>query len=189
MLNKTLLISALAVLLLLGCSRQEQPKQAPVLTATQHQGGQSGQAPYYHGLVEEYRSVLAEDPNNLAALIGLGNAYYDLGEWKRAITMYEHALAIDSRNADVRTDMGTAYRSLGNSDRALAEYRAALEFEPSHLDARYNLGIVYDHDKKDYRAAVRVWEELLRLAPNYRHAPEIHASLESIRKLLKKGGP
>jgi len=39
------------------------------------------------------------------------------------------------------------------------------------------------------RAAVRVWEELLRLAPNYRHAPEIHASLESIRKLLKKGGP
>jgi len=34
-----------------------------------------------------------------------------------------------------------------------------------------------------------VWEELLRLAPNYRHAPEIHASLESIRKLLKKGGP
>src|SRR5512144_2508877 len=165
-----LLVAVILLALPLGCSKPQDGKPSPVPRG-QEESGKSGDAktPYYSGLIEEYRTVLAEEPNNLVALIGSGNAYYDSGEWKMAIAMYERALVIDPRNADVRTDMGTAYRNLGMIDRALAEYRLALQHEPGHLNARYNMGIVYANDKKNDAAAIQVWEEILKIAPNYPH--------------------
>lgn len=173
--------------LLYGCGKTDD-KKVTVVPAGPEQAKKNDdiQSPYYYGLIEEYRTTLAEDPNNLAAIIGLGNAYYDSGQWKKAIMMYEHALLIDPRNTDVRTDMGTVYRNIGNADRALKEYRIALEHEPGHLYARYNMGIVYAHDKKDYRAAIRVWEQLLKLAPNFPHADDVRANIAAYHKMFKK---
>jgi tetratricopeptide (TPR) repeat protein len=71
-------------------------------------------SPYYSGLIEEYRTILAGDPNNLTAITALGNAYFENGQWKETITMYERALIVDPRNVDVRTDPGNAYRNIGN---------------------------------------------------------------------------
>ena len=186
--NSILIIAFLCVPLLFGCGKAKD-KKSPVNPPVPEHSGRPAETrtPYYYGLIEEYRSILAEDPNNLAALIALGNAYFDSGQWKNAVTMYEHALSIDPRNADVRSDLGTAYRQLGMSERALAEYRLALEHDPGHLNARYNTGIVYAYDKKDYRAAIRVWEELLRLAPNFPEAERIRSNIASIKKGIKKG--
>jgi tetratricopeptide (TPR) repeat protein len=176
---------AVAVLLLVlpvACGKHEERKPSPASRAPQG-ANKPGEArtPYYPGLIEEYRFILAEDPHNLVALIGSGNAYYDSGEWKMAVAMYERALAIDPRNADVRTDMGTAYRNLGMTDRALAEYRLALQHEPGHLNARYNMGIVYANDKKDYAAALKVWEEILKIAPNYPQAGQIRSMIAALK--------
>ena len=184
---KHLAISLVICLLLFAaCKRPDPRKPTVVLPVTEHNGKtEKAQAPYYHGLIEEYRTILAEDPNNLAALIALGNAYFDSGQWRKAITMYEHALALDARNADVRTDMGTAYRNLGMSARALSEYRLALRYEPGHLNARYNMGIIYANDTKDAGAAIHVWEELLKLAPNYPHAEYIRSSIADLHKGVK----
>jgi tetratricopeptide (TPR) repeat protein len=186
--NSILLMACLCVPLLFGCSKAEN-KKAPVNPSAPEQAGRIAEpkTPYYPGLIGEYRAILADDPNNLATLIALGNAYFDSGQWKNAVTMYEHALMIDPRNADVRSDLGTAYRHLGMSERALAEYHLALEHEPGHLNARYNTGIVYAYDKKNYRAAIAIWEELLRLAPNYPEAERIRSNIESIKKESKKG--
>jgi tetratricopeptide (TPR) repeat protein len=182
MTQKLLAVAVLLLALPMGCGKPQDKKPSPsprILEGGQKPG--EARAPYYYGLIEEYRTVLAEDPHNFAALIGSGNAYYDSGEWKKAISMYEQALAIDPRNADVRTDMGTAYRNLGMPDRALAEYRLALQHEPGHLNARYNLGIVLANDKKDYAAAIRVWEGILKIAPNYPNADHIRSMIESLK--------
>lgn len=143
-------------------------------------------APYYYGLIEEYKRILAEDPNNLAAIIALGNAYFDSGQWKEAISYYENALRIEPRNADVRTDMGTAYRNMGFPDRALQEYQKALSFEPWHQNARYNIGVVYAYDKKDYAAAIRVWEDLLRHSPNHPRAEQMRLYIIMFKKAVAK---
>lgn len=176
---------AVAVLLLalpVACDKHEDRKPWPASRAPQGANKpEDARTPYYPGLIEEYRTVLAEDPDNLVALIGSGNAYYDSGEWKMAIAMYERALAIDPRNADVRTDMGTAYRNLGMVERALAEYRLALQHEPGHLNARFNMGIVYANDKKDYTAAIQVWEEILKMAPNYPQAVQIRSMIAALK--------
>ena len=151
--------------------------------ATQHGELQS---PYYSGLIEEYRSMLAEDPNNRAAITALGDAYFDNGQWKEAITIYERALIFNPRDVDVRTDLGTAYRNIGMTDRALAEYRIALEHDPGHLNARYNTGVVYATNKKNYKEAIRIWEDLLKFAPNYPQAEQMRSMIMTYNKAPKK---
>lgn len=186
-----LIVTVLCLSLLSGCSKsgKTSEKSAPAVPAATEHAGKAGsiQNPDYYGLIEEYRTILKDDPNNLAAVIALGNAYFDSDQWKRAIMMYEHALRIDPRNADVRTDMGTAYRNIGMPDRALAEYLTALRHDPAHLNARYNLGVVYAHDKKNYKAAVHIWQELLQLAPNHPFADSMRRCITTYGKMEKTG--
>ena len=49
------------------------------------------------------KSILEKDPNNLQALIGLGNACFDTDRYQEAIDAYSKALSIDPKNPDVRT--------------------------------------------------------------------------------------
>jgi tetratricopeptide (TPR) repeat protein len=184
---KTLIVAASIFLALLpGCRKADDEMPTAVPTAAVHAPKSEALTPYYYGLIEEYRTILAEDPNNLAAVMALGNAYFDSGQWREAIRLYQRALTKDPRNADVLTDMGTAYRNLGRPDRALAEYRRALALEPGHVNARYNLGVVYAYDVKDYARAIRAWEELLRLAPNHPEADTMRTSIAAFKKRLKK---
>jgi tetratricopeptide (TPR) repeat protein len=186
--KKSPIILALCLLLTLACKQSDRRKPAVILPVTEHSGKpEQARIPYYHGLVEEYRAVLAEDPNNLAALIALGNAYSDNGEWRKAITIYQHALTQDERNADVHTDMGTAYRNLGMTEQALAQYRLALHYEPGHLDARYHIGIVYAYIKKDPHAAIHIWRELLKMAPNFPRAEQIRMSIAALHEEAPTG--
>ncbi len=188
MMKKVFIMAVLSLPLLIACHRIEEKKPHAVTTEINHSKKfDESQSPDYNGLIEEYRTILSEDPNNFAALVAMGNAYFDSGRWNDAITMYEHALRIDPSNADVRTDMGTAYRQMNMPDRALAEYRIALAHEPAHLNARYNMGIVLANDKKNYLAAIHIWEELLKQAPNFPYADAIRSNIETLHKEIPKG--
>lgn len=181
------LLAALVVLAgLSGCRKEDDrgaggPRQETA-------AGPPGQTPYYPGIIEEYRAVVAEDPHNLAAFVALGNAYFDSGQWREAIRAYERSLALDPHNADVITDMGTSYRNVGDFERAIREYERALRMEPVHLNALYNLGVVYGHDKHDYARAVGYWEQLLHAAPRHPRAEQLQASIAQYRKAMKEKG-
>jgi len=182
LMNSIFIAMVLCLFLLAGCTKSEEQKFSPSLPKAQLAGkAEEVNTPYYPGLIEEYKTVLAEDPNNFAMLVALGNAYYDSSDWRNAIASYERALQIDPANADVRTDMGTSYRNLGQPDRALAEYRIVLEHDPDHLDARYNMGVVYAYDKKNYHAAIQMWEVLLKLAPNNPQAELLKSSIAGLK--------
>ena len=189
--TKPLVLLATALCLVLPACKEAPPRAGKAISpAIEHTRSQDvAPHPYYYGLIEEYRTTLSGDPRNLAALIGLGNAYSDSGSWREAIAQYELALKIDPHNADVLTDLGNAYRSLGLTDRALAEYRRALEQEPGHLNARYNLGMVYGFDLRNYTLAIHIWEEVLRLAPNHPNAEQMRASIRGFKQMIKKGHP
>ena len=167
----------------MGCDRPREQVRPAVVPAHQES---TGQLPYYYGLIEEYKTILAEDPNNLAGLIALAHAYAGSNQWGNAITRYEHALRIDGRNADLHADLGIAYRNVGQVDRALGEFRKAMDINPMHQNARFNMGIVYASDKKDYPAAIRVWKELLRIAPNHVEAEYMKHCIVQFGEKTKK---
>ena len=188
MMKEGIAATVFSCVLLFGCSKEDGGRKAASSPAHEKAAQESAvQTPYYDGLIEEYQRLLAEDPNNLAVMIALGNAYYNCGRWKEAVTNYRRALGIDPGNSDVRTDMGTAYRNMGLSNRALVEYRTALEHDPGNQNARYNMGIVYAYDKRDYHAAIRVWEDILRVSPNYPQSDRMRACITTFKKVLKEG--
>lgn len=178
------IIAAVLAVMVSGCSRSGE--QRPSGQTAGQEAAAEQQSPYYYGLIEEYKRLLVEDPDNLAALVALGNAYYDSGHWKESVIYYERALRIDPDNADIRTDMGTAYRNMGMPERALTEYRKALEYNPGHQNARYNMGIVYAYDKRDYRAAIRIWEDLLKMSPNHPHSEQMRSCIITFKKVVNK---
>ena len=160
-------IFLLVLALGMGC---EQPREQVRPTVVAAHQTTTEQVPYYYGLIEEYKTILAEDPNNLASLIALAHAYAGGNEWHKAVTLYEHALQIDPHNADLYADLGIACRNAGQIDRALGEFRKAVDNDPLHQDARFQMGIVYAYDKKDYPAAIRIWKELLHISPHHAEA-------------------
>jgi cytochrome c-type biogenesis protein CcmH/NrfG len=178
-------IFLLLIALGMGCDRPREQVRPAVVPAHQTV---TEQLPYYYGLIEEYKTILAEDPNNLASLIALAHAYAGGNEWDKAITLYEHALRIDPHNADLLTDLGIACRSAGQIDRALGEFHKAVENDPMHQNARFQMGIVYAYDKKNYPAAIRVWKELLHISPHHDEAEYMKHCIVKFGEIARKGG-
>ncbi|MHB8843815.1 MAG: tetratricopeptide repeat protein [Nitrospirota bacterium] len=167
-----------------GCKKDEGKPAVAGWAPEDRAAAEKGQEPYYHGLIEEYRNVLAEDQHNLAAIIALGNALYDAGQWREAIQYYDRALSMNPHLADVITDMGTCFRNLGMPDKAIAQYERALSIEPVHQGALYNMGIVYGFDRKNYPRAIQYWQQLLHVAPKHPKSQYIHATMAQFRKAM-----
>ncbi len=135
--------------------------------------------------IDFLQSVLKDDPKNLKALIQLGNAYFDSGQFDRAIAAYSKALEIDPNNADVHTDLGIMYRRKGEYDRAIAEFKRAAEIDPNHVNSRYNLGIVLLHDKGDIKGAIKAWEDYLKVQPTGPRAENIRNQMARMKNMVK----
>jgi len=180
--------TAIFFLLALGTGCDRPREHVPPTVVPAHQAT-AEQAPYYYGLIEEYKNILSEDPNNLASLIALAHAYAGSNQWDKAITLYEHALRIDPHNADLHADLGIACRTAGQIDRALDEFRKAVDSDPLHQNARFHMGIVYAYDKKNYPAAIRVWEELLHISPHHVEAEYMKHCIVKFSEMATKETP
>jgi tetratricopeptide (TPR) repeat protein len=98
-------------------------------------------SPYYSGLMEEYRTILAGDPNNLTAITALGNAYFENGQWKETIAMYDLARSsLTLRTWTSEQTRGTHIGISAMTERAYADYRTAIKLDHAYEDALYYIG-------------------------------------------------
>jgi tetratricopeptide (TPR) repeat protein len=98
---------------------------------------------YRSAAFSSYRHVLELAPNDLEALRGVGNIYYDFEEYAKAIDYYQKYLALSPEDANVRTDLGTMYLYTNDTDRAIAEYQKVIAQKPEFFQAYFNMGIAY----------------------------------------------
>ena len=120
--------------------------------------------------------MLKANPDNIEALIQLGNDYFDIGEYPKSVEAYDKALQIDPGNAEVLTDKAVAYRRMGKSDESIELFQKALKIDPGQTIAMFNLGIVLRDDKKDLSGALKVWKDFFHLQgdgifPSPPHSP------------------
>lgn len=111
---------------------------------------------------------LKSNPNNASAWLELGNRYFDAHKYQDSIRAYTQYLSINPNNANVLTDLGIMYRRAGNPTEAIASFEKAMEVDPRHEQSRYNKGLVLFEDMGFQDEAVKAWEELSKINPNFR---------------------
>ena len=137
--------------------------------------------------IENYKEILRKDPNNLQALIGIGNLYFDTNRDLLAIENYRKALAMDPTNANVRTDMAICYRRSGNPAQAVEELKRAISTAPRHAQSRYNLGLILIQDMHDVEGGIKAWEALLENVPDYPYRDSLRAEIARMRSVQGSG--
>ena len=131
--------------------------------------------------IENYKEILRKDPNNLQALIGIGNLYFDTNQDLLAIESYRKALAMDPSNSNVRTDMAICYRRSGNPGQAVEELKKAISTTPRHAQSRRNLGVILIQDMHDIEGGIKAWEALLENVPDYPDRENLKAEIARMR--------
>jgi cytochrome c-type biogenesis protein CcmH/NrfG len=121
------------------------------------------------------------NPSNMAAWLELGNLYFDTGKFGEAIQAYSRYLSTNPNDADVWTDLGVMYRRSGNPNEAITSFDRAIEIDPRHEQSRFNKGVVQFYDLGNRDAAVRTWQELVGINPNFRTT-----SGQTIKEFIEK---
>jgi tetratricopeptide (TPR) repeat protein len=96
----------------------------------------------------------------------LGAAYYQKGEWDKAIAEYQKAVTLKPRYADAYNNLGAAYAGKGMYDEAIAAHKQALAIRPDLLRAHLNLGVSYDK-KGELDAAIEQYRAVVALDAGY----------------------
>jgi len=173
-----LLLALAAVLSFSGCKKKEPP--APVGEVEPIRLNAVAE-------IENYKEILRKDPNNLQALIGIGNLYFDTKQDLLAIENYRKAIALDPTNTNVRTDMAICYRRSGNPGLAIEELKKAISTTPRHAQSRYNLGLILIHDMQDVEGGIKAWEALLENVPDYPYRENLKADIARMRSMQGAG--
>jgi len=127
----------------------------------------------------------AEDPQNADIRAEIGNTYYDLGEYEKAVAQYRKSLEIQPRNPYVETDLATCLHYLNRHDEALQILDNVLKYQPDFQQALYNKGIVLIYGKDDVQGGIAAWEEMLKQDLD----PARRADIEQSIRQLKSSAP
>jgi len=180
LLRIALLLAIAAALSFSGCKKKQPP--APAGEGEPIRLNASAE-------IENYKEILRKEPNNLQALIGIGNLYFDTKQDLLAIENYRKALAMDPTNTNVRTDMAVCYRRSGNPVQAVEELKKAISTTPRHAQSRYNLGIILIHDMQDLEGGIKAWEGLLENVPEYPYRDNLKAEIAKMRSMAESAKP
>jgi len=103
---------------------------------------------------ESLSVLLRADSTAAGPNVGLGNLFYDTGNFGEAVPFYRRALRKDPDLIDVRVDLGVSYHNLGKLELAQQELEEAVRRRPDHAVAQFDLAVVYQTmgRKEDARA-------------------------------------
>jgi len=133
------------------------------------------------------RERLAADPDDVEALLALGDMSVRRRAYAEAKGFYLHAAKVAPQNLEARTHLGTVAYFLGDPDEALHHYRQALALDPDYTVALFEMGAVLRFGKEDLAGAVATWEHFLRLDPDAPEAARIRELVAEARRLIAAG--
>ncbi len=143
-------------------------------------GGGGPPAPVMQ-LLTELKARVAKNPRDIAALVELGNLYFDASKYDQAITYYKSALALDPTNPDVRNDEAAALHATGHDLDALREVNRVLAERPGFPQALFNRGIILGAMGRRSDAVI-AYREFLRVAPKDEHARDAQAAIKELAR-------
>lgn len=131
------------------------------------------------GAIEELTRVIGEDPRNEYAFFFLGSAYFEKGEFVRALKAFLGALEIVPTYLGAMVHAAHCLRMLGRWDDAIRMAKQALARAPNDPDALHVLGLV--HMARGDRAQAREYlQRYLDSRPEAETAMEVQGLLQTL---------
>ncbi|WP_210432179.1 tetratricopeptide repeat-containing sulfotransferase family protein [Iodidimonas gelatinilytica] len=95
------------------------------------------------------KQLYEEDPENPVFLSNYAIESLQVGDYERALALFDQVLEILPHDPATLTSRGHALKTYGRQDEAVASYRAALAAKPDHADAWYALANLKTYGFKD----------------------------------------
>lgn len=131
--------------------------------------------------ISHLKENIAEDPNNVETWMQLANAYFETGDYKKAVEAYLKLTILTDHKSEVYQDLGIAYRRDGKFEKSMEAFREAIKQNPENTQALFNIGVVQYHDLDDETGAIDTWKKLSLVKPDFQLSTG-----ETIKQLLEK---
>jgi len=106
-------------------------------------------------VINESRELLDTDPNNLDALINIGNGFYANGQYDSAIVYYDRVLKIDPKNSSGLYNKGLAFYSKKDYKNSMEYLRQCISLYPDNTDAIMVMGD--NHYSQEQFTQAMIW--------------------------------
>ncbi len=145
----------------------------------------------YLGTGENYKAIysfknaLQKNPKYKNALLGLGQAYYNIDEPEMSVDLFNRVLKIDDSSDRAHIGLGLALSRMGKFSKALSFLNRAVELSEDNIDAKYGIANLY------YLMNKPVWAErklagILRINPYHFKSILLLADLKMIHNRVKE---
>jgi len=115
--------------------------------------------------IEHLEAAFEVHPQDMKALMQLGNLCERLGREDEAMRHYRALLKLDTQNVTARVRLGVLFAKRGESEKAIGYLLAASSIDPRSANAPFNLGVLYANNR-DYKNAIGAFERAVRLGPD-----------------------
>lgn len=119
--------------------------------------------------IEYLNNAIKLQPNHASAFNSRGNAYADLGRYKRAVEDYNEAIRLKPDNVNAYINRGDVYYILCQYQLAIKDCNEAIRLKPDNALAYSNRGRAYAK-LDEYDTAIMDFNEAIRLKPDYNDA-------------------
>ncbi|MDY0088389.1 MAG: tetratricopeptide repeat protein [Coriobacteriia bacterium] len=93
--------------------------------------------------VDEYLAILRQEPDNIAANLGIAYEYQQIGRVDDALFHYNHVLDLVPDEPAALSNRGIILLQQGDTERGVSDLKAALAADPGHEHAAVALGAHY----------------------------------------------
>jgi tetratricopeptide (TPR) repeat protein len=158
----------------------------------------------YKGAIDAYKHAVVLDRDNLDAIRGLAENYFNDGQMDMALEQYKVIIDSNPEDAQSYVRVSEIYRRQAKYDQALESLKKADTLVPDSAEVAYNMAAVYQAQGR-YDDAISLLQDLLkktdanqadhtnraifleRLGMIYREQQNYTAAVDTFRKMLTLG--
>lgn len=135
--------------------------------------------------IAQLEAQLKTAPNDVEALVDLGDAYLASNRAMEAFKLFRRAVERAPKNAHALSDLGSLYQQIGKYDMAIESYRTAYEAQPDHTGSLLNMALIYGRHKKEYPKALELLQTFLNSNPEPQLVATAEQEIARIKQVLK----
>lgn len=130
------------------------------------------------------------DPNDTDALMGLGDAFFQAGQYDVSASWLAKLVAIEPDNVRALLALGAATFNTGNVTDAEQYWLSVVDLDPNNVEAHYDLGFLYlQQQPPDVAGVQREWQKVVELAPGTEVAQNVQAHLDALGSAVPTATP